>query len=123
MSTTLILGGAGFIGSNLAARLAAEGEQVRIFDDLSRPGVEHNLAWLQDAYPGRIDARIADVRDAAQLADAVRGVRAVFHFAGQTAVTTSLVDPREDFEVNVCGTIEVLEALRVLANPPPLVFT
>jgi CDP-paratose 2-epimerase len=122
-STALVIGGAGFIGSNLASRLAERGHRVRIYDDLSRAGVEHNLAWLRASYGDQIDARIADVRDPMQLRAAVDGVEVVFHLAGQTAVTTSLVEPRHDFEINACGTLEVLEALRALRAPPPLIFT
>ncbi len=119
----LVIGGAGFIGSNVAARFARAGHQVRIYDDLSRPGVEHNLAWLRETHGDLIDARIADIRDGAELRDAMADVQAVFHFAAQVAVTTSLLDPRADFAINACGTIEVLEALRELSNRPPLVFT
>ncbi|MBS1120686.1 MAG: NAD-dependent epimerase/dehydratase [Deltaproteobacteria bacterium] len=118
----LIIGGAGFIGSNLAARFAAQGYRVRIYDSLSRPGVEQNLAWLQMQHGDRIEAEIADVRDRVRLRGAVAGARAVFHFAAQVATTTSLLEPRHDFEVNAWGTLEVLEALRVQATPPPLVF-
>ena len=88
----LITGGAGFIGANLAHRLARSGHAVRVLDDLSRRGVERNLGWLCARHGDRIDARISDVRDPGSVRDAVRGAAAVFHFAGQTAVTTSLVD-------------------------------
>jgi CDP-paratose 2-epimerase len=66
---------------------------------------------------------IADVRDAEALRQAVDGVARVFHFAAQVAVTTSLTDPVEDFEVNARGTLNLLEALRAQVNPPPMVFT
>jgi CDP-paratose 2-epimerase len=119
----LIIGGAGFIGSNLAARLAREGHRVRVYDDLSRPGVEKNLAWLLREHHDRIDARVASVLDRKRLRDAVAGASAVFHFAAQVAVTTSLVDPTHDFETNVRGTFELLEAIRAQRTPPPLIFT
>lgn len=119
----LIVGGAGFIGSNLAAHLARAGARVRIYDDLSRPGVEQNLTWLQTQYGSQIEVRVADVRHRSELRAAVADARAVFHVAAQVAVTTSLVEPRHDFEVNAGGTLELLEALRGLAEPPPLVFT
>ncbi len=118
-----ILGGAGFIGSNLAAHLARAGHRVRIYDDLSRAGVERNLDWLRRTHGDRIEAVIADIRDRARLRAALAGTSAVFHLAGQTAVTTSLVDPTTDFEINAAGTLEVLEALRAQPAPPPLVFT
>jgi CDP-paratose 2-epimerase len=119
----LITGGAGFIGANLAADLADRGHAVRVLDNLSRRGVERNLWWLRARHGDRIDARIADVRDRDAVQAAVHGAAAVFHFAGQTAVTTSLVDPSSDFAVNAGGTLELLEALRALPEPPPLVFT
>jgi CDP-paratose 2-epimerase len=119
----LITGGAGFIGANLAHHLVGRGYMVRVLDDLSRRGVELNLARLCAQHGDRIDARIADVRDRDAVRDAVQGARAVFHFAGQTAVTTSLVDPRHDFSVNTGGTLELLEAVRDLSVPPPVVFT
>src|SRR4051812_35084024 len=119
----LIIGGAGFIGSNLASYFAGGGRRVRIYDDLSRPGVERNLAWLKREHGPLVDVRIADIRDRPKLESAVRGAEAVFHFAAQVAVTTSLVEPRQDFEINALGTLEVLEALRAIEHPPPLVFT
>jgi CDP-paratose 2-epimerase len=120
----LITGGAGFVGTNLAHRLLDAGRSVLVFDNLSRPGVETNLRRLRDTYGARdLRVAVADVRDAAALRQAVRGASAVFHFAAQVAVTTSLADPVHDFEVNARGTLNLLEALRALAAPPPLVFT
>ena len=118
----LVTGGAGFIGSNLADRLAGQGHDVLVFDALARPGVEANLDWLRRRHPGRIRALIADVRDQDAVDDAVAGVDAVFHMAAQVAVTTSLADPVLDFDVNLRGTLNVLEALRRQDVPPPLVF-
>jgi CDP-paratose 2-epimerase len=108
----LITGGAGFIGCNLADRLASEGAEVVVFDALARPGVERNLAWLEAEHPGRIVAIEADVRDGAAVREAARGVDVVFHLAAQVAVTTSLFDPVDDLQVNVLGTVNVLEAAR-----------
>jgi CDP-paratose 2-epimerase len=119
----LITGGAGFIGSNLANHLAQAGCTVRIFDDLSRRGVDRNLAWLCNEHGDRVEAVIADVCDREVVRDAVRDASVVFHFAGQTAVTTSLIDPRHDFEVNAAGTLNVLEAIRAQPEPPPLILT
>jgi CDP-paratose 2-epimerase len=118
----LITGGAGFIGSNLADRLAGEGHRVRIFDRLSRAGVERNLHWLQRNHGERIEAIVGDVRDGAALAEAARGVKAVFHLAAQVAVTTSMVDPREDHDINIGGTFNLLEAIRASGEATPLVF-
>jgi CDP-paratose 2-epimerase len=119
----LITGGAGFIGTNLADRLAGQGRRVIVYDNLSREGVQRNLRWLCDRHGPLIDARIADVRDAAALLDAVRGVQHVVHLAAQVAVTTSLRDPGEDFEINARGTLNVLGAIRAVSEPPSLIFT
>jgi CDP-paratose 2-epimerase len=119
----LITGGAGFIGTNLAARLLNEGREVLIFDNLSRPGVERNLQWLENSYPCGLRTQIADIRQPELVRDAVRQAGCVFHLAAQVAVTTSLANPLEDFEINARGTLNVLEALRSLPDPPPLVFT
>jgi CDP-paratose 2-epimerase len=118
----LITGGAGFIGSNLADRLARAGYDVLVYDALARPGVDRNLAWLRSRHPDRISAVIGDIRDEAAIGDAARDVRAVFHLAAQVAVTTSLVDPRDDFEINVRGTLNLLDALRRRNAEVPLVF-
>jgi len=119
----LVTGGAGFIGTNLADRLLSAGRRVRILDNLSRPGVESNLEWLQRKHGGRVAFELADVREAEAVRRAVRGAAAVFHFAAQVAVTTSLVDPLTDFEVNARGTVNVLEAVRRESAPPPVFFT
>jgi CDP-paratose 2-epimerase len=118
----LVTGGAGFLGCNIAHRLAAEGREVRILDSLARPGVEANLAWLKERHKGRIAVLLADVRDGAAVQEAASGVEAVLHLAAQVAVTTSLADPIHDFEVNARGTLNLLEALREQREPPPLLF-
>ncbi|MFL5180674.1 MAG: NAD-dependent epimerase/dehydratase family protein [Microvirga sp.] len=118
----LVTGGAGFIGSNLADRLAREGHDVLVYDALARPGVESNLAWLKSRHPQRISSVIGDIRDERGVAAAARDAEAVFHFAAQVAVTTSLVTPREDFDINVQGTLSLLEALRRRNDPAPLIF-
>lgn len=119
----LITGGAGFIGSNLADRLAREGRQVLLLDNLSRPGVEGNLRWLTENHGERIIPVIADIRDRQAVREAVREVAEVYHFAAQVAVTTSVASPEEDFEINARGTLNLLEALRAQPSPPSLVFT
>jgi CDP-paratose 2-epimerase len=118
----LVTGGAGFIGSNLADRLAGAGHQVVLYDSMARPGVERNLAWLRDRHGAAILPVVADIRDSDRLALAARDVDAVFHLAAQVAVTTSLADPIEDFEINVRGTVTLLDALRRRDTPVPLVF-
>ena len=122
MASVLVTGGAGFIGANLADRLAREGRRVRVFDALARPGVEENLEWLVRRHPNHIEAVVADIRDKGAVARAVEGVEAVFHMAAQVAVTTSLDDPELDFEVNLRGTLNLLEAVRRLPSRPALVF-
>ena len=113
----LVTGGAGFIGSNLAHRLAGEGHEVTVLDTLARPGVEANLDWLRASHGERIRHVNADIRDSDAVEQAVRDVSAVFHFAAQVAVTTSLSDPRSDFEINAGGTFTLLEALRRRGRP------
>ncbi len=120
---TLITGGAGFIGSNLAHRLLASGRRVRILDTLARPGVEQNLQWLREQHGDRLQVVIADVRDEQAVTQAVAGTAQVFHFAAQVAVTTSLDSPREDFAVNAQGTLNVLEAARARPVPPFVLMT
>ena len=121
-STILITGGAGFVGSNLANRLAERGCRVRVFDALSRAGVERNLEWLTNLHGDLIEPVIADLRDPGALNNAVRGVDAAYHLAAQVAVTTSMADPREDFEVNLGGTFDLLDALRQTRPGAPVIF-
>ena len=118
----LVTGGAGFIGCNIADRLASEGRDVLLYDSLIRPGVRANLDWLGERHAGRITPVIADIGDRDTLARAVGEAGAVFHMAAQVAVTTSLIEPRADFEANVLGTLNLLEALRAKPEPTPLVF-
>ncbi len=123
MSSTLITGGAGFIGTNLAHRLLGQGERVTVLDDLSRPGVERNLAWLRATHGDRLTVELGDVRDADLVRRSLGGVRRLFHLAAQVAVTSSLSDPLHDFDVNLRGTLNLLEQLRRLPDPPALLFT
>jgi CDP-paratose 2-epimerase len=120
---TLITGGAGFIGTNVAARILTECKPVLIFDNLSRPGVEKNLAWLQETFGDLVQFQHGDIRNRDALRRVVAQASQVFHFAAQVAVTTSLEDPIDDFEVNARGTLNLLEAIRTQSNPPPLIFT
>ena len=119
----LITGGAGFVGSNLADRLLSAGHRVRLLDNLSRAGVERNLQWLIETHGDLVDIEVPDVRNFSTVKQAVKDASQVFHFAAQVAVTSSLTDPREDFEINARGTLNMLEAIRGLENPPPLIFT
>jgi CDP-paratose 2-epimerase len=119
----VITGGAGFVGCNLAARLLSGGRPVVIFDNISRPGVRANVAWLRERFGRRFKLEVADVRDREAVFSSVYGASAVFHLAAQVAVTASLTDPVEDFCTNTVGTLNVLEALRAQAEPPPLIYT
>jgi CDP-paratose 2-epimerase len=119
----LITGGAGFVGSNLAHRFLSAGHPVRLLDNLSRSGVERNLRWLIETHGSLVDIEVPDLRNLSIVKQAVKDASQVFHFAAQVAVTSSLVDPIEDFEINARGTLNLLEAIRDLDNPPPLVFT
>src|SRR5690606_14851580 len=109
--------------TNLAAQLAEQGESVRIFDNLSRAGVEQNLYWLQSRFGQRIEFTLGDVRNQAAVQAALTNAGSVFHFAAQVAVTASLADPLLDFDVNALGTLHVLEAVRQKRHQPPVVFT
>jgi CDP-paratose 2-epimerase len=119
----LITGGAGFIGTNLAHRLLTTGRRVLLFDNLSRPGVEDNLRWLLGQHHERLQVEIADVRDPDALGSAVERAGPIFHFAAQVAVTTSVIDPIHDFEVNARGTLNLLEAVRAAGKRTPILFT
>ena len=99
----LITGGAGFVATNVADRALHEGARVRLFDNLSRAGVDQNVRWLKSKYGDRVELMVGDVRDASALAAAVRDVTRVYHFAAQVAVTTSLVDDTEAFAKRVLG--------------------
>src|SRR5438270_2166505 len=119
----LITGGCGFIGTNLAHRILSSGRPVLLFDNLSRPGVERNLAFLHRTHKDLMRIEAADVQDPHVLRAAVSRASQVFHFAAQVAVTTSLTNAIHDFEVNARGTLNLLEAIRAQDDPPPLVFT
>jgi CDP-paratose 2-epimerase len=120
---TLITGGGGFIGSNVADRLLREGHDVIVYDNLSRRGASVNIEWLASNHGSHLQVETGDIRDATRMHSLARHAREVFHFAAQVAVTTSFEDPREDFEINVGGTLNLLEALRSQSPPPPVVFT
>jgi CDP-paratose 2-epimerase len=119
----LSTGGAGFIGAHLADRLAASGTPVTVLDSLSRAGVEDNARWLKRRHGERVALELGDVRDRFAVRRALDGCERVFHLAAQVAVTSSLRNPREDLEVNVGGTINVLEEARRLPEPPAILFT
>lgn len=124
MSKVLITGGAGFIGSNLAHRMLAEGHQVTIFDNLSRSGCEANVTWLRDTYGADAFRLVqANLTDFDALKDAAKGAERIYHLAGQVAVTTSVRNPRMDFEDNALGTFNALEAARLVGDDPIFLYT
>jgi CDP-paratose 2-epimerase len=122
----LITGGAGFIGSNIAARLLAMGHEVIILDNLSRKGSEANLNWLNEqAEPGHLHFKRADIRQFKEVKSVFREcqrIDAVIHQAAQVAVTSSVFNPREDFEINAIGTFNLLEVTRMQSTPPIFLF-
>ncbi|MGY3533870.1 NAD-dependent epimerase/dehydratase family protein [Bradyrhizobium sp. USDA 4452] len=118
----LVTGGCGFIGCNLADRLAARGDSVVVFDSLARTGVRENAHWLKSRHDGRVEIVVADIRDPIPVIDAVKDARAVLHLAAQVAVTDSLSDPAGDFETNAHGTLNVLEAVRLHNPSAPVLF-
>jgi CDP-paratose 2-epimerase len=120
---SLITGGAGFLGTNLAHHLLSARRPVVIFDNLSRSGAEKNLTWLRRMHGERLRVIVCDIRDRFALREALYSVKHVYHFAAQVAVTTSLIDPVSDFEVNARGTLNLLEEVRRLDGPPTLIFT
>lgn len=119
----LITGGAGFIGTNMADYLLSNEIPVIIMDNLSRQGVIKNLEWLKSKWKNRVQISIADIRNPYAVKQAVEKVSHIYHFASQVAVTTSVINPEEDFEVNLQGTLNILNVLRNMENPPSLLFT
>ncbi|MDW8396043.1 MAG: GDP-mannose 4,6-dehydratase [Anaerolineae bacterium] len=120
-----ITGGAGFIGCNLAAHYLKQGHVVTLFDNLSRPRTELNLRWLQEqAGAAQLCFVRGDIRDYPFLLEAVTQAQPelIVHLAAQVAVTTSVKNPREDFEINALGTFNVLEAARAQPNPPAVFY-
>jgi CDP-paratose 2-epimerase len=119
----LITGGAGFIGTNYAARLIERGDRVTIFDNLSRAGTPGNIQWLKNSYgEDSFELVEGDIRDSDAVISVIQGTDLVLHLAAQVAVTTSVLDPRTDFEINALGTLNVLEAARLCSPQPPVIY-
>lgn len=120
----LIIGGAGFIGINSARHFMDRGWSVTILDNFSRIGTDLNLKWLSQDYPGKFSVIRADItKDLKKLEKAVESNDAVLHLAAQVAVTTSVVDPRNDFNINALGAFNVLEAIRKSKNKPKAIYS
>lgn len=122
-ANVLVTGGAGFIGTNLANALLSAGCRVVVLDNMSRAGVDQNALWLQQRHGRKVKIIVGDVRDRSDVRRALDGIDHVFHLAAQVAVTTSLLDPRADFEVNTGGTMNLLDGIRDMANPASLIYT
>ncbi len=123
MPRALITGGGGFIGFNMAKKLLSQNWQIIILDNLSRTGSDKNVRILQQAYPNTCELINADIRNEQEVRKAVEGVDFIYHFAGQVAVTTSVDNPREDFEVNSMGTLNILEAAKIQSNKPGILYS
>ena len=112
MANVLITGGVGFIGCNLAARYLKKENHITILDDFSRKGSKFNAEWLKNNF-NNIKIIKGDIRNKEDISKAlVDNIDLVFHLAGQVAVTTSIINPIEDFEINAFGTVNLLEAVR-----------
>lgn len=121
MKNVLVTGGVGFIGSHVAEYYAGKGDKVTVFDNLSRAKTsEFNWNYLKRY--DNIKLVKGDVRDYKEVESAVRGVDVIIHAAAQVAVTTSMEDPRTDFEINAVGTFNVLEAARKADTDPAVVY-
>lgn len=120
----LVTGGAGFIGSNYVHRLLQRGEKVTVYDNLSRAGAPRNLEWLKKTFgDDSFNVIVGDVRDAPLIAESARDADVIVHLAGQVAVTTSVIDPRDDFESNAIGTFNTLEAARLSGRNPIFIYS
>jgi CDP-paratose 2-epimerase len=119
----LITGGCGFLGSNLAAHAIASGMDLCVFDNLSREGSLSNLQWLRQA--GNFEFVHGDIRNPNDVDRVAKRIQpdAIFHLAGQVAMTTSIANPRHDFEVNALGTLNVLEAVRQHAKNATVIYS
>ncbi len=119
----LVTGGAGFIGSNYVHRLVKRGEKVTIYDNLSRGGAPRNLEWLKQEFGDKaFDVIVGDVREADRITEAAKSADVIVHLAGQVAVTTSVINPRDDFESNAFGTFNVMEAARLSGRQPIVIY-
>lgn len=119
----LITGGCGFLGSNLAADALSRGDELMIFDSLYRSGSRENLGWMQSQ--GQFRFEHGDIRNHNDITKVIQTFKpdVIFHLAGQVAMTTSIDNPRMDFEVNVIGTHNVLEAVRLHVPEATVIYS
>lgn len=119
----LITGGCGFIGSNLASEVIKRKEELIVLDNLFRTGSEKNLEWLKTL--GNFKFYNRDIRNYNDVENVVKKHKPdiIFHLAGQVAMTTSIEDPRLDFEVNALGTHNLLEAVRKYSNESIILYS
>ncbi len=123
VKSVLVTGGAGFIGSNLAARLIRAGKQVTVFDNMSRSHSGQNIDWLRHEFGDEsFSVHVADLSDFDAVERAVDGAEQIFHLGGQVAVTDSIVDPMLDFHSNVTATFNILEAARASQHDPVVLY-
>lgn len=119
----LITGGCGFLGSNLASDALMRGDEIVVFDNLCRNGSRENLLWLHAQ--GKFAFEHGDIRNQNDISRVIQSFKpdAIFHLAGQVAMTTSIANPRMDFETNVFGTYNLLEAVRQYAPETIVVYS
>ena len=120
----LLIGGSGFIVSNYGNQFLAQVQDFTIYDNLALRGADRNLAWLRGEHGAEsFQLVVGDVRQYELLAETVEAADVIVHLAGQVAVTTSVLNPREDFEINALGTFNVLEAARAGGRQPFIIYS
>lgn len=122
MKNILVTGGAGFIGSNLSSYFLKDGYKVTVFDNFERKGTKENIDWLKKQF-AKLKIIKGDIRVRKDLDKAIENKDVIFHLAGQVAVTTSVADPRTDFDINALGTFNLLESVRNYGSKPLIVFS
>jgi CDP-paratose 2-epimerase len=119
----LITGGCGFLGSNIASEILKHGDELVIFDNLSRFGSYQNLEWLKDK--GEFNFIHGDIRNIDDVERVVKAYKpdVIYHLAGQVAMTTSIINPRMDMEVNVVGSFNILNAVRICSPETSIIYS
>lgn len=122
--SVLVIGGAGFIGVNAAFYYLSKGCKVVIFDNFSRKGSRRNLEWLEENFKENVYFVKGEIKEnSAVLEKLIGDANLIIHLAAQVAVTSSVEDPREDFEINALGTFNILEAVRKSGNNPIFIYS